>query len=122
MAIIPWDPFQEVGKFFDQEDFLPLLPTRWLKFPLTDVYKEGDDLVVKLEIPEIDPKKVEISIEDNLLKIQGKMKEEKKKERDYYQKEIRRTDFHKEISLPTEVQAKKAKASYQNGGFNSKNP
>ncbi len=118
MAIIPWDPFQEVGRFFDQDNFLPILPTRWLKFPLTDIYKEGNNLVIKMQIPDIDPKKIEVSVEDNVLRVQGKTSEEKEeKKKNYYQKEIRKTDFQREVTLPTEVQAKKAKATYQDGAL-----
>ncbi len=123
MAIIPWDPFQEVERFFNQDNFLPILPARWLKFPLTDIYKERNNLVIKMQIPDIDPKKIEVSIEDNVLHVRGKMSEKKEeKKRNYYQKEIRKTDFQREVALPTEVQAKKAKATYQDGALTVKIP
>ncbi len=116
MAIIPWDPFKEVEKFFGQDNFLPIIPTHWVKFPLTDVYKEGNNIIVKVEIPDIDPKSLELSIQENALRIEGKAdKKQESKKRNYYQKEIRRESFERIISLPSEVQAKKAKASYHNG-------
>ena len=116
MAIIPWDPFKEVDKFFNEDNFLPVVPTRWLKFPLTDVYKEGKNVIVKMEIPDMDPKNLEVSVKDNTLHVTGKVDEKKEtKKRDYYQKEIHRESFERVVNLPSEVQVKKAKASYHNG-------
>jgi len=123
MSIIPWDPFREVEHIFNRDNFFPAVPSSWLKFPLTDIYEEGKNLVVKISLPDIDPKKIQINIADKVLHIVGKNSKTKEtKKKNYYQKEIQEEGFERKIVLPLEVQAKKATATYQNGTLMVKIP
>jgi len=81
-----------------------------------DVYEEGKNIVAEMQLPGIDPEKVNISVEDGYLVVSGSREEEKeKKEKHYYSKEIRRGSFERAVRLPSAVVADKAEATYENG-------
>lgn len=84
--------------------------------PLVDVYQTNDALMVETPLAGIDPKDVRISIENDVLTIEGKM--EKKSEMDdknYYMKEVRSGSFHRSVALPVGVEGNQAKAVFENG-------
>ncbi|OGZ41748.1 MAG: hypothetical protein A3C80_02955 [Candidatus Ryanbacteria bacterium RIFCSPHIGHO2_02_FULL_45_43] len=115
MAIIPWDPFRDMDRFFDES--FSLIPMTKLGLNLAvDVYEEGKNIVAEMQLPGIDPEKVNISVEDGYLVVSGSREEEKeKKEKHYYSKEIRRGSFERAVRLPSAVVADKAEATYENG-------
>jgi HSP20 family protein len=64
----------------------------------------------------VKPADVEISVEDNILTVKGKTEEEKEeKKKNYWRKEVRKGEFERAVSLPTEVKAEQAKAEFKNG-------
>ncbi len=84
--------------------------------PAVDVYEEKDNIVVETPLAGIDPEKVNITVEDNVLRIEGQS--EKKSEVDdknYYRKEVRFGSFSRTIALPKTVNGDKAQASYDKG-------
>lgn len=116
MAIIKWEPFTEVESFF--EDF-PILSFKELGKDLAvDVYEEGDNVIAKMNVPGVDPEKINVSVEDNALRVSGAHEEEKEeKNKHYYHKEIKRGSFERVISLPQAVQKDKVSAEYKNGSL-----
>ena len=81
-----------------------------------DVTETKDSLIVKAELPGIDPKDVEISLSGNVLTIKGEKKQEKEeKDESYHLVERRYGSFVRSIRLPVEVQEDKIEASYKNG-------
>jgi len=116
VAIIKYDPFKELDKFFD-EDFFGFMPSiRRHLGPPTDIYETDKDLVVELQTPNLDPSKVNVSIEDGVLKIEASKREEVKEEgKNYYRKEIKSDGFVRMFSLPFEVKENEVQADYQNG-------
>lgn len=118
MALVRWSPFREFERFFEDEDLdlVPFFPTRSLRVPACDVYETDKDVVAEIEVPNIDPKDVDILIEDDVLRVSGETKKEKeKKEKNYYRKETRKGTFSRQIVLPESVKADKAKATYEDG-------
>lgn len=118
MALIPWKPLRDLERFFEEwEPFFPettLLPS--MIRPSMDVYETEKAVVAEVEVPGIDPKKIKVNVEDNLLSIEGgEEKKEEEKKKGYFRKEIRKGYFKRVVSLPTEVIAEKAKAVYQDG-------
>jgi len=86
----------------------------WL--PALDLTETKDNLIVKAELPGVDPKDVEITLSGNVLSIKGEKKQEKEeKEEDYHLIERRYGSFVRSIRLPVEVQEDKIEASYKNG-------
>lgn len=86
------------------------------KLPRLDMYTEGDELVVKADIPGIGKDDVHMSISDNVLTISGERKTEEKVEKgEYYSYERSEGSFCRSIGLPFEVDADKTKAHLDNG-------
>jgi HSP20 family protein len=72
--------------------------------------------VVETPIPNVDPDKVEISVENDVLTVSGRTerKTETKRE-DYYRKEVREGSFSRSVILPMSVRSDQAEALYENG-------
>lgn len=123
MAIVPWKPFKDLDKWFE-EDWRELwefperiiAPFSELRTPRMDVYEENGNIVAEVELPGVDPKNIDVEVKDNYLKVEAK-KEEKKEEKKkgYYRKEISRGYYRRIIPLPEAVKGEKADASYKDG-------
>lgn len=84
--------------------------------PAIESHVEKDTLIVKADLPGIDPKEVSIAVTGNQLTIEGERKrEEKKEERDYFYREVAYGKFSRTLTLPEGVDTDKIKASYKNG-------
>jgi HSP20 family protein len=84
--------------------------------PAADVYETKTEVIVEMSVPHIDPEKVNISIENNVLHVKGST--EKKTEvddKDYYRREIRSGSFYRTIPMPTAVVGDKASVVHQEG-------
>lgn len=114
MAIIKWEPFADVESFF--EDF-PTPSFKELGTDLAvDLYEEGGNVVAKMNVPGVDPEKINVTVEDNTLRVSGSHEEEKEeKKKHYYHKEIRKGSFERMVSLPQGVLKDKVSAEYKNG-------
>jgi HSP20 family protein len=125
-------PFREMEKFF--EDFMgkrwghwPVF--RWPEFkpeemaPSVDVYEEGDNVVLKAELPGMKREDLEVNITDNTITISGEKKKEEKVERkDYLRMERSYGSFVRSFSLPSEVESEKANATFKDGILEIKVP
>lgn len=86
----------------------------WLR---VEEFRDGDTLVVRAEMPGIDPDKdVEISIDDDMLHIHAE-KEEKSEHKDKggYRSEFRYGSFMRDLSVPHGTKAEDVKAAYHDG-------
>jgi HSP20 family protein len=84
--------------------------------PAMDVYEDKDNVYVESPLAGVDPHKVNITIEDNVLKIEGSTeKKSEVDEKNYYRKEVRSGGFYRTVALPSHVQADKAEANFSNG-------
>lgn len=111
-GITRWFPLRDMDRFFDDESFWEGADF----VPAINVYQDKDDVMVETLIAGVDPKNVEISVENDVLTISGKtqMKSDIKRE-DYYRKEIREGSFTRSVILPMQVKGDKAEASYDKG-------
>jgi HSP20 family protein len=84
--------------------------------PAVDIFQDKDNLIVEMAAPRIDPDKIEISVEHDVLTISGhtESKQEVKRE-DYYRKEVREGSFSRSLILPMPVKGDKAEATYEKG-------
>ena len=81
-----------------------------------DVIENGDNFVVKAAIPGVDPKDVDISVEDDVLTIKGDYeKREETNEENYVRRELRYGSFLRTLRLPPTVDAEHADAQFENG-------
>lgn len=119
MSLIKWTPFFPEFDDMDKmmESMLPAVRGNQFGFtPAVDMYEDKDNIIVETQLGGIDPDKVDISIENNVLTIKGES--EKKSEIDdknYYRKEIRRGSFYRSIPLPTKVDGEAALAVNADG-------
>ncbi len=123
MAIIPWRPFRDMERWFEEE-----LPEEWFErprwgrlFPMVrtpriDIYETEKEVVAEAELPGVELKDITVEVKDNVLKIEAK-KEEKKEEKGkgYYRKEISAGYYKRAVPLPVEVIGEKAEAEYKEG-------
>lgn len=84
--------------------------------PAIDMYEDGDNVIVETQLSGIDPEKVDISIENDVLSIKGESeKKSEVEDQNYYRKEIRRGSFYRNIPLPAHVDGDKASAIAEDG-------
>jgi HSP20 family protein len=88
--------------------------TSWA--PAVDIFETEHELVVKADLPEIDPKDLDIRVENNILSIRGERKFESKVSEDRYLRVERAYgSFSRSFSLANTVNSEAIKADYQNG-------
>ena len=81
-----------------------------------DIYEKGQTLMIDVPLAGIHPEKVDISIENDILTIQGKMeKKSEVEEKNYFRRETRTGSFYRQVPLPAHVLGEKASAAYQDG-------
>ena len=84
--------------------------------PAVDIYETAQELVVKADLPDVDPKDLDIRVENNLLTIRGERKFEKKvNEENYLRVERSFGSFARSFTLANTVNSDAIKADYQNG-------
>src|ERR1700691_235986 len=84
--------------------------------PGVDVYEDEHNLTVKIEVPGIDEKDIDVRIENNTLTVHGERKFEKEeKEENFRRVERSYGSFVRSFSLPQAVDAEKISADYKNG-------
>ncbi len=113
MAIIKWEPFGELDRFFDG---FPSAGVGRMGDMAVDLFEDGNSVIAEMNLPGIDPEKVEVTVEGNYLRIFGRREEEKeRKTKQFYSKEIQRGSFERAIRLPAPVQETKVTAEYKDG-------
>jgi len=91
--------------------------------PSFDVSETDEDIIVKAELPGVDPKEVEVNLTGSTLTVKG----EKKEERGEKTENIHRTErffgsFSRSVTLPCEVKEDKIEATFKDGVLNLKLP
>src|SRR6184192_582616 len=123
-TIARWEPFSGVTTLQDQINRLfketfertgeQSNLSAWA--PAVDIYETEHELVVKADLPEVDPKDLDIRVENNLLTIRGERKFEKKvNEENYLRVERSFGSFARSFTLANTVNTDAIKADYQNG-------
>jgi len=85
-------------------------------FPPLNLYDDGESLIVRAEVPGIDPKDLEINATMNALSIKGERKMQHTDENaSFHRRERSHGMFSRTISLPQEIDPNKVQASYKLG-------
>lgn len=104
------------------EDALPktgsgdssLFTGTWM--PAVDIFETEQSIVLKADLPEINPADVDIRVEDNILSLRGQRKlENEVKEEKYHRVERAYGSFARTFALPHTISAEKITADYKNG-------
>ena len=126
-GLIPWRPFRELEEMERRfEDILgrQFLPAVWRRIPTVEmgwapaieVFEREDKFVVKAELPGMKEDDIDISVVGDTLTIKGERKAESEvKEEDYYCCERSYGSFSRSITVPSNVNAKRIEASYEDG-------
>ena len=86
--------------------------------PAMEFVEKDDLLAVKVELPGIEEKDIDVRLSDRLLTVSGEKKEEHEegeKESDYYFSERRFGTFKRSVSIPESADVDKVKATFKNG-------
>ncbi len=117
-----WRPFWELEDWerrMDQTFGRPIWQTPFEEkgwMPAVDVYEKNDRYIVKADLPGIKEEDIDISISGDNLAIKGEKKAETEvKEENYYRSERTYGSFYRSIQLPSDVDAEKIKANFENG-------
>jgi HSP20 family protein len=106
MSLIRWDPFRGFNS--------AISTTSWN--PSVDIFETENDVVVKAELPGMDPKSIDVRLENNVLLLKGERHFEKEtKEENYHRVEREYGSFSRAFSLPMAVKEEKITAEYKDG-------
>jgi HSP20 family protein len=84
--------------------------------PTADVFARNGDMVVKLDLPGVEPKDIHVKLEEGELIVTGERKSDKEvKEEGYYRKESSYGLFERHMSVPKGIKDSEIKAEYVNG-------
>ncbi|HNX11094.1 MAG TPA: Hsp20/alpha crystallin family protein [bacterium] len=121
MSLIKWTPFWADNSFEDMEKMfsenLPAVRGNQMGFtPAIDMYEDKDQVIVETQLAGIDPEKVDLTVDNDVLTIKGESeKKSEVEDKNYYRQEIRRGSFFRSIPLPAKVLGDKASAITANG-------
>lgn len=118
--------FEEMERMFDDLFQRRFFAPSWIprfKFPeatdvnaSVDMFEEGENLVIKVEIPGIKKEEISIDLSGDTITISGEKKAEERVERkDFYRVERSFGSFSRRLRLPVAVELDKASASFKDG-------
>jgi HSP20 family protein len=124
-VITRWEPFREFSTLQDRLNRLfqqsvsegreESLTTSSFA-PAVDVYEDDHQVTLKIEVPGIDEKDIDVRLENNTLTVTGERKLEKEeKEENYRRVERQYGSFTRSFTLPQTVDAEKVSAQYDKG-------
>ena len=119
-----WGLQSDINRLFDA--FMGPLETtesKEMMVPRLDVAELKDRYEVKAELPGLDEKDIELTLEDGLLTISGEKKAEtEEKEKGYYLKECSYGSFSRSVRLPENISDDKIEAKFKKGVLTVKLP
>ena len=134
MTLVRWNPIREFSVFQNQmnrlfEDAMGTWlgesngrgNTNWV--PLADIYENDNDLIAKVELPGVDPNRVDVRVENNGLTIRGERPfDQKVAQENYHRLERSFGTFSRSFALPMTIDADKIHAEYRDGILNLRLP
>ncbi len=122
-----WDPMQDIQEFEKRlsswmgkpalsknrtEESMSVMD--WA--PSVDIIEDDKEYLIKADLPEIKKEDVKISVEDGVLAISGERKYEKEeKGKKYHRVERSYGSFERSFSVPSDTEAEKVSAQFQDG-------
>lgn len=120
----PWSLLNQLHGEIDQlftpqrrrlgEDSANVATSDWT--PAVDIKEEPEQFVIRADIPGVDPKDIDVHMENGILTIKGERQSETKEEREGYKRIERvRGNFYRRFSLPDTANAEAISAKSQHG-------
>ncbi len=123
MTIARWDPYREVVALQNRVNSLfrdmngeddPVAAASFV--PAVDIYEDAQKVMLKLEVPGIDQKDLDVRVENHTLTVKGERKfEAEEKEQNFHRIERRYGSFYRAFTLPSTVDPENVAASYNAG-------
>ncbi len=115
MAIIKWEPWGEMDRFFDDFSNMQLPKVSWDL--AVNIYEKNGNVIANMSVPGVDPSKIDIAVVDNdILQVSGSREEEREESgKEFYRKEIKSGSFSRSVKLPKLVDRSKVEANYKDG-------
>lgn len=121
--LMGWSPVREIARLEkEMEDVFGRLPAwpwgdrspGWA--PAVDMIDQKDELLLRADLPGLDEKDIEVTMQDGTITIRGERKEEKEeKKEDYYCCERSYGAFARTLMLPMNIDPDKVKATFSKG-------
>ena len=122
MTLVKFNPVKEFDSFHDTiqkyfEDFsLTRSSLRETFSPKIDISEEKNQIIVEAEIPGVNKEDLKITLQDNILTLEGeKKKVDQEKEKNFYRIERTYGSFKRSFSLPLDVDSEKIEAKFEDG-------
>lgn len=145
MSLIPWkktqpsqgqtlvSPFQQdmqrmFDRFFGRLSAFPSFPATtgfemFAGYPALSVSDDGESVMVRAEVPGLEPDDIDIHVEGNMLTIKGEKREEKREEKEnFFCMERNFGSFIRRVELPGNCDSNKAEARLEKGILTLKLP
>ncbi len=121
-----WDPLRDLATMqnrinrFVRESYSPEGPEEALTTtsfaPPVDIYEDEHTIAMKMEVPGIDERDIDVRIENNTLTVHGERKMEKdEKEENFRRVERQYGSFTRSFTLPSSVDTGQVSAHYDKG-------
>jgi len=125
MTLVKWEPFRDLMAMQDRMTRLidETLSRIWKEevvhgvwSPPVDILERGNEVVLKVDLPEVTQNEIDIRVEEGALIIQGERKFAKESsEENYIQIERPYGTFRRKFSIPKAIDEEGVKASYKDG-------
>ena len=125
MTVVKWEPFRDLMAMQDRmtrliDETLSRIwkeeVTRGVWSPPVDILERGNEVVLKIDVPEVSQNEIDIRVEENTLIIQGERRFTKDTPDDnYIQIERPYGTFRRTFSIPRTIDHEGIKASYKDG-------
>ena len=116
----PWSLLSQLRRDMDRafeshgEENSNVVTSDWV--PAVDIQETEDAFVLHADIPGVDPKDIDVHMENGMLTIKGERESEKKEEEEGYKRVERQWgSFYRRFSLPESANAEKINAKSKNG-------
>ncbi|MEJ2631567.1 MAG: Hsp20/alpha crystallin family protein [Acidihalobacter sp.] len=122
MSMVRYQPFGVLNQLYHEMDRAFALPERgeeaatsdWL--PAVDIKEEENAFVIHADVPGVEPKDIEVHMEDGVLSIRGERKFDSEEEKEGYKRVERvRGSFFRRFTLPDTADAENISARVEKG-------
>jgi len=84
--------------------------------PPVESFLEGSEYVIRLDVPGIDPKDIDVTVMNDVATVRGSREHhEKQEDLDFIHCEVSHGDFERTVNLPQGIRMEDVKAAYNHG-------
>lgn len=121
MKLVPRDPFfthmphlRDFNRFFNVDEDSTIATSAWT--PAVDIVENDDHFLIEADVPGVEPKDIEVSMENGVLTLKGERESEIKEEKEGYSRvERSHGSFYRRFSLPETADSENITAKSSKG-------